>query len=92
MTKQELNAFIDRIIASGNRVNVRASLEELKNILEKNVTPPELIEYMDALIVADREMAALGKSKHGAPTTEAELAKAIREGRERKEREDAYRC
>ena len=91
MTEEELLAFISRILSIGISGSVNEILKELKSILERDKADEKYIELVGDLIQADREAAQLGKSKNGVRVTMDELAKAIREGRERIER-DRNRC
>lgn len=92
MTQEEILKFIDQIIASGESESVRLSLTELAKILERNNEPKPLVEQVEDLAKAYVEATELGNQKNGAPVTSEEIGKAIREGRERIKRQEAYRC
>ena len=85
-------AFVNRIIAGGHEESIRYSLTELKNILEKEGLSEELTDFLDGLIISAPEAAELAFKKKGAEAGPEELARVIREGRERKRRQDAFRC
>ncbi len=91
MTAVEIRVFISRIIASGHEDNIKSSLTELLRILQKDEVDEELLKVVRELIQTSREAAELGQKKRGALVTEEELSSAIRDGRERLERE-ARRC
>ena len=91
MTEQELLKFISRIIACGDPTSIGHALKELKAILEREGVDPKLLELLKDLADANREAADLGKRKNGAEVNMGEIGKAIRDGRERIQRE-AFRC
>ncbi len=92
MEKQELLNFISKIITNGNDRNVEAALLEFADILERVGEPDEFTELVRNLAKANQEASVLGKQKQGAPVSEDEIGKAIREGRERIKRAEAFRC
>jgi len=92
VNEKELLEFIAQIIACGIDENIKYSFIELRNIIEREGADRELVTMMTDLIVASPEAAQLGEKKHGAPVTMDEIGKVIRDGRERKRRQDAYRC
>jgi hypothetical protein len=91
MTEEELLAFISRIIASGAPDNIRLTLLELRRILERDEADEKYIKLLDDLGDAYYEMSKLGKRKSGDAVSMDELATALREYRDRKERE-SRRC
>ena len=91
MTEEELLAFISRIIASGTQRSINLTLWELMRILERDEADEKYIKLVGDLCDAAFEMSNLGKRKNGDVVSMDELATALREYRDRKERE-SRRC
>ncbi|MCR5324919.1 MAG: hypothetical protein K6E85_16805 [Lachnospiraceae bacterium] len=91
ISEAELNKFISRIIACGIEENIAISLRELQEILRREGAGVQLIELLEDLRKASPEMAKLGRSIKQDVTSD-DLAKAIRESRDRIRREESFRC
>ena len=91
ISEAELNKFISRIIACGIEENIAVSIQELKQILEREGAGLQLVELLEDLRKASPEMAKLGKSIKQDVSSD-DLAKAIRESRDRIRREESFRC
>ena len=92
ISEKDLIRFISRIVESGRRENINESLGEIRHILEREGASFEIMQLIDDTISADIEVTALGKAKKGSDISSGELAKAIRESRERIRREESFRC
>ena len=92
MDRQELLAFISKIIAAGEGRTVECSLKELVYILEREEEDESIVQLAKDTAEAWLEAYELGKKKRGAEVTEDEIGRVIREGRERKRRQEAFRC